>query len=471
MRDGGATDAGLTRHATGLTALSAIAALAITLSISTTGELRFAVHAPSANAALETAAGLVAALAAFLVFGRFRISGLASDLALVIALALVAATTLLFFTGPAVTGTTIGRLSVWARALGTALAAFAFVTAAFSSASASRVSRRRLTRAVAAYGTVAVALLVALVAIRPAVDIPREVPSEALSRPLLLGTPLLLALYVVAALLFAAATVGFIRRCRERGDGLTLALALAMPLACGTSLHYLLFPSRYPEYVFTGDVFRLSFFAVILIGVLAQIGGYVRVGERLGMLRERERLARDLHDGPVQELALLRMLIDQLARRVQDPVVSELDGRAAAALAEWREVVAAGGSSRAGSLTERLERAVRSLVAGTEIEAHVEVDPRVDVRPSAVEDIVGVVREAVSNAVRHARPARIRVAVSGMPLLVVVADDGQGIETSSAYAGQGYGMRSMRDRAAALGGDLTVQSSPAGTEVRIQARQ
>jgi signal transduction histidine kinase len=469
--DDGDSPNGLSRHAAGLTALSATAALAITLSISTTGELRFAVFAPSANAALETAAGLVAALAAFLVYGRFRITGLASDLALLIALALLAATTLLFFTGPAVSTTTIGRLSVWARALGTMLAAFAFVTAAFSSPSTSRVSPRRLTRAVAVYGTVALGSLVALLVIQPAVDVPRELPSESLSRPLLVGTPLLLAMHVVAALLFAAATVGFIRRCRERGDVLTLALALAMPLACGTSLHYLLFPSRYPDFVFTGDVFRLSFFAVILIGVLAQIGSYVRVGERLGMLRERERLARDLHDGPVQELALLRMLIDQLARRVQDPVVTEIDGRAAAALAEWREVLAADGGSRSGSLTERLERAVRSLLAGTGITAEVEIDPEVVVSASEREDVVGLVREAVSNAARHGRPSQVHVAVSGMPLLVVITDDGQGIETTSTYAGQGYGMRSMRDRAAALGGDLTVQSSPTGTEVRVQARR
>ena len=257
----------------------------------------------------------------------------------------------------------------------------------------------------------------ALVVIRPAVDVPRE-PPEALSRPLLIGAPLLLAMHVVAALLFAAAAVGFVRRCRERSDGLTLALALALalPLACGTSLHYLLFPSRYPDYVFTGDVFRLSFFAVILTGVLAQISSYVRVGERLGMLRERERLARDLHDGPVQELALLRLLIDQLARRVQDPMVSELDGRAAAALAEWREVIAADGDSRAGSLTERLERAVDRLVSSTGIAAQVEVDPHLGLSPSAHEDVVGLVREAVSNAVRHGQPSQISIAVSGLPL-------------------------------------------------------
>ena len=446
-------------------------AFAITVAISTTGALRFAAFAPSANVALETAAGLVAALAAFLVYGRFRITGLTSDLALLVALSLLAATTLLFFTGPAVTGTPIGRLSVWGRALGTVLAALAFAAAAFSSVDASRVSRRMSLRAVAVYGTLALATLVVLVVVRPAVDVPRELPFESLSRPRLVGAPLLLAMHVVAALTFAAAAVGFMRRCRERGDGLTLALALGMPLACGTSVLYFLFPSRYPDYVFTGDVFRLSFFAVILIGVLAQLGGYVRVGERLGMLRERERLARDLHDGPVQELALLRMLIDQLAARMQDPVVSQLDERATAALAEWRDVIASDGGSRSGSLREALERTVFRLLAGTGIDVDVDVDVDGTVSESERENLVALVREAVSNAARHGKPSRIHVAVTGTPLRVAIADDGRGVKARSAYPGQGRGMRSMRHRAATLGGELTVQASRDGTEVRVEPRQ
>ena len=469
--DHGGAQQGLVRHAARLTALSAAVAFAITVAITTTGELRFAHFAPSANVALETAAGLVAALAAFLVYGRFRITGLMSDLALLVALSLLAATTLLFFTGPAVTGTPIGRLSVWARALGTVLAAFAFAAAAFSSVDANRLSRRRLSRAIAVYGTLALATLVVMVVVRPAVDVPRELPFESLSRPRLVGTPLLLAMHIVAALTFAAAAVGFMRRCRERGDGLTLALALGMPLACGTSVHYFLFPSRYPDYVFTGDVFRLSFFAVILLGVLAQIGSYVRVGERLGMLRERERLARDLHDGPVQELALLRMLIDQLAARMQDPMVSQLDDRASAALSEWRDVIASDGGSRSGSLRDALERTVFRLLAGTDIAMDVEVDQDVTVSESEREHLVALVREAVSNAARHGRPSHIRVAVSGTPLRLVVADDGLGVEARSAYAGQGRGMRSMRHRAAALGGELTVQASSEGTEIRVEPRE
>jgi signal transduction histidine kinase len=465
--DDGLLQPRLVRHAAGLTALSAFAAFAITLSISTTGELRFAAFAPSANVALETAAGLVAALAAFLVYGRFRITGLVSDFALLIALSLLAVTTLLFFTGPAVTGTTIGRLSVWARALGAALAAVAFAAAAFSSIDASVASQSRLTHAVAAYGTLAAALLVTLVIVRPSVDIPRELPEVSLARPLLVGSPLLLAIYVVSAVLFAAATVGFVRRCRERGDGLTLALALAMPLAVGSSVHYLLFPSRYPSFVFAGDVFRLSFFAVVLIGVLAQIGSYLRVGERLGMLRERERVARDLHDGPVQELALLRMLIDQLAARIQDPVVTQLDERSAAVLAEWRAAITAGGT-RGGPLPDVLDRTLRSMLAGTGIAFEVEVGPDVAVSAEQRAELLALIREAVSNAARHGRPTRVRVTVRGRPLSVVIVDDGAGLGSRSEQAGGGHGMRTMRNRANALGGELTVRATADGTEVSVR---
>jgi DNA-binding NarL/FixJ family response regulator len=266
---------------------------------------------------------------------------------------------LLFFTGPAVAGRPVGALAVWARALGTALAAGAFAAAAFAGHGATPTRRRRVTFAIRGYGTAAAGTLVALIVVRPRVDLPSEVPAAALARPLVVGAPLLLATQLAAAILFALATVGFVRRCREQGDAFLLALALAMPLGCGAAVHYFLFPSPYPDYVFTGDVFRLMFFAVLLAGVLVQIGSYQRVGERLGVARERERLARELHDGPVQELALLGLLIDRLAARVQDPIVTQLDERSRAALAEWRAAIA--GASADGPLHDLLDRTARGL--------------------------------------------------------------------------------------------------------------
>jgi signal transduction histidine kinase len=215
-------------------------------------------------------------------------------------------------------------------------------------------------------------------------------------------------------------------------------------------------------------VFRLSFFAVVLIGVLAQIGSYLRVGERLGMLRERERVARDLHDGPVQELALLRMLIDQLAARIQDPVVTQLDERSAAVLAEWRAAITAGGT-RGGPLPEVLDRTMRSMLAGTGIAFEVEVGPDVTVSAEQRDDLIALIREAVSNAARHGRPTRIRVTVRGQPFSVVIVDDGAGLASRSEHAGGGHGMRTMRNRANALGGELTVSVTADGTEVSVHA--
>jgi signal transduction histidine kinase len=455
------------RHAGGLTAMATAAALLVTLAISVSGELRFAFYSPTGSVALETAAGLVAALAAFLAYGRFRITHELIDLALVAALGVLAATVVLFFTGPAVAARPVGALAVWARALGTALAAVAFAAAAFVRQGTTAARRRRLRRAIVMYGLTAVGVLVVLLVVRPRVGVPREVPTSALARPLVVGSPLLLAVNLVAAIFFALASVGFLRRCRERGDAFVLALALSMPLGSGAAIHYFLFPSRYPNYVFTGDVFRLAFFAAVLAGVLAQIGSYQRVGERLGIARERERLARDLHDGPVQELALLRLLIDRLSARVEDPLVVELDERSRAALSEWRSAVVAA-PAEDGPLGEMLKRTAGSLTGGTGVK--VEVDVAHDLTLSADErtDVEMIVREAVSNAVRHGGARHIRVTVAGRPLDVAIADDGRWNANAGAHRGQGRGIDGMRERAARLGGELCIDHAACGTTVRVQ---
>ncbi len=451
----------------GLTALSALAAVAITVAISASGDLRFAAYTPSGYVALETTAGLVAALAAYLAYGRFRITGAVVDLGLVVALSLLAVTDVLFFTGPAVTGGPVGPLAIWARALGALLSALAFVGAAFVPVRASAALRGRLLRVTIGYGVLAVGGLVLLIVLRPQVGLPAELPRSSLSRPLVVGPVVLLSMHLVAAFAFAAATVAVARRGHERGDGFMLALALGLPMAAGSCVHYFLFPSPYPDYVFAGDVFRLSFFVAILVGVLAQIGNYQRVGERLGMRRERERLIRDLHDGPVQELALLRLLIDALAARVQDPVVSQLDRRATAALAQWRTAIAGESAPAGDTFANDVKALVRGLVLGTGASTSVTVEGGIELSQQQRDDVVLLIREAMSNALRHGRPAHVRVDVTGMPLGIVVADDGRGFTVETEHPGEGRGLATMRHRAASLGGRLQIQSSTAGTEVRM----
>lgn len=469
--DEDSVDTVMSRRAAGLTWLATGVAAAVTVSISASPDLRFAYRAPSASVALETAAGLVAALAAFLAFGRFRLSRSIADLALVWALALLATTMLLFFTGPAVSDHEVGRFAIWARALGTLLAAVAFVMAAFAPDDQSGPRRAHWLQGLAGYGASAAVALALLFVIRPAVEIPDELPVESLTRPLLIGAPALLLWHFVTAIAFAAATIGFVRRCRRRGDPFTVALALAMPVAAGAAVHDFLFPSPYPGYVFAGDLFRLTFFLVVLAGALAQISTYQRVGERLGMRRERERLARDLHDGPVQELALLQILIDQLARRIHDPAVARLDEHAAATLREWRRAVSSAvPATEETSLHELVEATARGIAGPSGVE--VEVSTRGDddaLGPEATKEVLYLVREASSNAVRHGGASRLRILVCAAdPPDILVEDDGHGFDPA-APAGSGHGMRTMAERARALGAELTVDSTPRGTRVMIGA--
>ena len=82
-----------------------------------------------------------------------------------------------------------------------------------------------------------------------------------------------------------------------------------------------------------------------------------------------------------------------------------------------------------------------------------------------------IVREAVTNAVKHARPRRIEVTVTGSPeqgFRVVVQDDGAGFTSGPDDGLPHHGMASMRERAAMLSADLRVESVPgAGTTVRV----
>ena len=76
-----------------------------------------------------------------------------------------------------------------------------------------------------------------------------------------------------------------------------------------------------------------------------------------------------------------------------------------------------------------------------------------------------IVSEAVANAVRHSQAATctVQLAAADGCLLLTITDDGTGIPAS---ASPGVGLTSMRDRAAELGGDLQIDTGPAGTILR-----
>jgi signal transduction histidine kinase len=195
----------------------------------------------------------------------------------------------------------------------------------------------------------------------------------------------------------------------------------------------------------------------------------------LSVLEERSRLARDLHDAVSQKLFSIRARARAaavLATRDQGRAAAEMETVAqlgAEAHAELRAVIdglSPPGLDEAG-LAESLRR--YAVLAGR---AH-----GVSVRFAAAElPVLGerqgaalyrVAQEALHNALRHSGASQVSVTLSRSPRRVIleVADDGRGFPPD---APGGLGLASMRGRAAAAGGTLTIRSAPnAGTTVRL----
>jgi signal transduction histidine kinase len=430
--------------------------------------VHFAYKSLSVHLVLETTAALVALLAAYLLFGRFRTSRRANDLALIYPLGLFAASNVFVsFVSP---GTTPGALEGWVPPIVRLIAAATFAVAAFVPPRMvkSPVGAARFVAA-ASIGTLSV---VALVVSLFSSVLPRVLEPAAVDRAdiaVLAGHPLLLATFAAAAVLFGAASVGFARAAVRDADELMVWFSGGAVLAGIASLHYFLFPSRFSDWVYTGDILRIGFYALLLVGAAREIERYWEERARAAVLEERRRLARDLHDGVAQELAFIWRQSRRLAAGQNGPVVSALTGSVERALDESRRAVAALRAEPSQSLEAALSEALDSVAARVGTRVVVDVDESVQVPAASREQLLRIACEAVANAGRHGHADLVRVDVFGgtTPRLLVV-DNGQGFDMSAQPRSATFGLLTMRERARALGGKLMVSSRPGdGTRVEL----
>lgn len=188
----------------------------------------------------------------------------------------------------------------------------------------------------------------------------------------------------------------------------------------------------------------------------------------LTVVEERARLARDLHDAVAQKLFSLR-LTAAAAQAAADPrpELERVQTLAKEALAELRTVIfelrpaELTGDGLAGSLRKHvrvLDRAwhhVRVRFVGEEVA----------LAPETEDAVYRIAQEALYNALRHGDPREVTAFLA--PGVLEIRDDGTGF---GAGAPEGLGLASMRERAASVGGLLTVESSGAGTVVRLELR-
>ncbi len=199
-----------------------------------------------------------------------------------------------------------------------------------------------------------------------------------------------------------------------------------------------------------------------------------RSGEHSAVLAERNRLAREIHDGIGQSFLAIQMQLDALDSQLQAlPPVVQAKAMAIHGLAEARRAVSA---LRPHELLKHdLPTGVRRLLArltdGTALQVKVDSTPDWQRLPIGVEDhLLRIVQEAVNNALRHAAARTLRVELSQTEgeASVLICDDGKGFDPASLPSGAGFGLESMQQRARLIGGRIDWISQPGkGTQVLV----
>jgi signal transduction histidine kinase len=439
----------------------------VTVAVALAPAVRFAYRLPELHVAIETAAGVIALVAAYLAAGRFQRRRRLDDLALSLALGVLAATNLVFGMSPAVLADGPTAFATWAAVGGRMLGAFGLVAAAFVPALpiASKHLGWTVLAVPLALGASA-ALASALVRTGLPVGVEPGLTPETSNRPRLVGHPLVPVVQLLAAAIFAAAAGGFARRAERERDEFIAWVAVAAVLAVAARLNYFLYPSLYTEWVYTGDAFRLLFYTTILIAAAREMRAYWQGAARAAVMEERRRIARDLHDGLAQELAF----IGRNVRRLDDasPDVQRVARGAARALAESRRAIAALSEPVDRPFDAVLAEAARDVAAREGTQVALTLDPDVSVTPEQGEALIRIASEAITNAARHGRADLVRVELrSDGAVALRVADGGRGFDPGRAAPGC-FGLISMRERAEALGARFRVTSAAGqGTEVEI----
>ncbi len=181
---------------------------------------------------------------------------------------------------------------------------------------------------------------------------------------------------------------------------------------------------------------------------------------------ERNRIARELHDGAIQQVYSAGLLVESAFKltQPQDPIAARLK-RAVGALDEAigdlrRSLQGLQSVPSSTHLPERLRELVRDAPFGSMIDVELEVNlPETEsIAPYRADHVVAILNEALSNVLRHAKASKITIRADQNDgwLNLRIQDNGVGLPRK--YEA-GYGLRNMRDRARLLSGELTVEST------------
>jgi signal transduction histidine kinase len=458
-----------------LTLTTALVALTVTIAVTTLPFLQFAYFSPGAHVGFETAESLIALLIAYLAFGRLRQEAMVGDAAL------VAGFLILAFSYPLFAGIQnllapddAERFSIWAPLLGRLIGAAVLAYAAFAPPHRRADVRRSTDAAILASVTGLAVVTVAAMVLLP------HLPST-FEATLAAGEPspgiedhsLVFVLQVLSMAIWVAASIGFTHSAQRTGDVLLRWFGAGSALAAVARWNYVVFPTLSIDYVYIGDLTRLASYGMFLYGASRVIRSYWSGLAEAAVLRERSRLAHELHDGIAQELTFL----SSQARRIMKKAPSDLEtkrlaGAAERAAAETRRAIAALTRTDEQSIGDAVIEITEELCRRVGSRSRFDVDNSVDVDPHTREGLTRIVWEAVSNSLRHSQAGIVDVGVASTDhsiLKITVVDEGVGFDPVVEEAAmEGFGLALMRERARAIGAELVITSTmKVGTRVEL----
>lgn len=416
--------------------------------------VHLAYHLPRLHAIIDTAIGLASFLLAYLVYGRVQALGRLRDSVLAFALGFGGVVNLFAAVTQGVSAKPPGPFAVWTPTIGRVFVAGLFVTAAVMPAAPLKRPVR--------FSTLALSVAVPFVALMAfggvaSVHLPWSLelaksPTDA-TKPVFVGPGLLLAAEVLIVVAYSAAAWGFSRRRSDDGDLMTW-LASGCALFAIAGLDYFAFPSDFSDWIYVGDILSLVGVLLLLVGAAREISGYWRLS---AAMEARRKLAHDLHDGVAQELAYIAAIARRLEADVPIRDARRLADAAQHALDESRLVIST--LAGAGNPSEQLALTARDASHRFDLRLVLDLPVELDLPGNAVEALLRIVREAITNVGRHAHATAVWVSLStGDSIVLTVTDDGDGFDGTAEIAG--FGLTSMRERAEAIGGVFTLTTAP-----------
>jgi len=202
--------------------------------------------------------------------------------------------------------------------------------------------------------------------------------------------------------------------------------------------------------------------------------------QQLAILEERQRFGMDLHDGVIQSIYAVGLMLEDIQRRMDDDIRGSKEGISTAirslntAISDIRNYILdlRPQHFQGRNILQGIEELTRALRANTFMNVHVDVN-NVDpgrLSPERTVEILHIAQEALSNVQKHARASDVDIIVVMLDheLRLIILDNGISIKPGELTGSKGNGLLNMRERAAALEGKITISPrKEGGTEVSL----